>query len=200
MSDYGLELKSAFGTMSLDSEHAVYQYAEKGTVTLTTYGTEWPDYPGWVMVDFADPCAGPPIVTRRLRGGSCILKSEIAIAYNVGGEATGFITSIGWQGGDPPSYPIYIDWMLFKPISDSDKVSGDYGLNLYNSSGDFIWSSNVTDPPVVRAVYESGKYPMGTTRHFVDPTYPTTDRYFIRVLCADCDGERGAVPVFEVAV
>ena len=174
--------------MSLDEEHSIYQYGEKGTLTLNTWGNT--TNPSECVVTFASARHPECLVALRWRGASSGWIGGPAHVTISGGDAVGFYFLM--NKSLPTTYPFYADWVVFEPVTDADEISGDYGLNLYDSSGNFIWSSNVKSPIRLRTIYPYPLLPRGATRIFEDPTYPTTDYYYVWVPDVDYDKGDGS--------
>jgi len=175
MSDYGFAIKSAMGTMLVDAEHSHLVKSESGTTTVTAAA------PNPVEISFAETytSANIPLVAMRRRWdlSNAINQKGLVLAA---GEYTSFKVAFSTLAGNPSvTHPLYIDWVAFVPITDDLEISGDYGINVYDSAGNFVWSSDAKETMKLNAIYFWYTYPPGTTYRYTDPNYPTSNFYYI---------------------
>lgn len=190
MGDYGLILRSAFGTMALHGDSIIYKLADSGQVVWNSIT------PRDKVVSFTSNFTVPPVVAMRIQE-----KKAWGFSYKgliaSGAEWSGFNVYNSSSTLPSATYNATVDWVAFIPVEASDEISGGYGMNIYNSSGDIVWSSDVGSILQFRHVNwpQTGPYPPGwgggwgaaPTYTWYDETYPTTDYYFIRGIYYDAD-------------
>jgi len=118
MTDYGLQIRNSTGIIIIDSKYKNHVYHEHGRSFVQKYITEIP-------------------ITSFSTSGLILTKptSFFSIAYGFGKTGNNY-DSI-YIASDSTGY---IDWIIYKEIP--SVPAGEYGLNVFDSTGNIVFSSN----------------------------------------------------------
>lgn len=118
MTDYGLEIRNSSGIIIIDSKYKNHVYHEHGRSFVQQYITQIP-------------------VTSFSTSGLLLIKPTSFYTVTYGFGKTGNDYDSIYIASDSTGY---VDWIIYKEIP--SVPAGEYGLNIFDSTGNIVFSSN----------------------------------------------------------